>query len=130
MGHSIKWDNKEKSVVLQTYTDKPSKDDLYLLAQKSAQMLGSVDHTVHIIIDERKRMLTLSSADMQYLERMCPSNQGLVVIVVQDMLMSYKEYVHQMANKIAPNAFADPWYATSIDEARELLQRGLSIPYP
>ena len=31
MSHLIQWDNEEKTVVFQQYTDNPVKDDLYYL---------------------------------------------------------------------------------------------------
>ena len=51
MGYKIGWDNPEKTVVLQQYVDPASKDDLYRLAKESANLLKSVSHTVHLIID-------------------------------------------------------------------------------
>ena len=71
MSHLIQWDNEEKTVVFQQYTDNPVKDDLYYLAEKSATMLNSVPHTVHLIIDERPIKLTLTSTDIKFLEK-CP----------------------------------------------------------
>ena len=69
MGHEIHWDNEAKTVVYQQYTGTPVKDDLYYLAEESAAMLNSVDHTVHLIIDERMIKLTLTSADIKFLEK-------------------------------------------------------------
>lgn len=76
MGHFIQWDNAAQTVVFQCYTETPVKDDLYYLAEKSAVMLKSVPHTVHLIIDERTIKLTLTSADIKYLEKNVPPNQG------------------------------------------------------
>ncbi len=59
MSHVIQWDNAEKTVVLQQYADQAVKDDLYDLSKQSAEMLRSVSHRVHLIIDERPIKVTL-----------------------------------------------------------------------
>ena len=68
MRHIIQWDNAEKTVVLQQYTDNASKEDLYYLAKKSHDMLLEVENRVHLIIDEHNINLVLNSADMRYLQ--------------------------------------------------------------
>lgn len=130
MGHFIQWDNEEKTVVFQQYTDTPVKDDLYYLAEKSAAMLKSVPHTVHLIIDERTIKLTLSSADIKFLEKNVPPNQGAVVVVVNRNDLSYKKYVQEVNKKIAPKAFDQPHFAATPQEARQLLQEQFGVHYP
>ena len=93
MGHDIHWDNEDKTVVFQQYTDAPVKDDLYYLAEKSAALLKSVLHTVHLIIDERAIKLTLTSADIKFLEENVPPNQGIVVVLVNKNDLNYKKFV-------------------------------------
>lgn len=121
MGHHISWDNEYKTVVLQQYTENAGKDDLYRLAQKSAQMLNTVNHRVHLIIDERNIDLTLTGTDMRYLQRLTPKNQGAVVMVVTEKNLQYKTRVQAIGRQLAPDAFADPYFALSIDEAREFI---------
>lgn len=129
MGHNISWDNEEKTVVLQEYTDGASKDDLYQLAQKSAQMLQTVAHRVHLIIDERKIDLALNPVDMRYLDKLTPKNQGAVVLVVQPSKVKYKMAVHHLGAQIGPNAFAEPYFAETIEAARQLLQESFGVRY-
>ena len=99
MGYLIRWDNEQKTVVFQQYTGKPIKDDLYHLAEESAQMLKSVSHPVHLIIDERTIKLTLSSSDIKFLEKNVPPNQGAVVMVVSKSDLNYKKVVQNMGKK-------------------------------
>jgi hypothetical protein len=130
MGYLIKWDNDEKTVVLQQYTDNPVKDDLYHLAQESAAMLNTVSHTVHLIIDERTSKLTLSSSDIKFLEKNVPTNQGTVVMVVSKSGQSYKKLMQNVGKTLAPNAFKQNFFVTTVEEARQLLQEQFGVNYP
>jgi hypothetical protein len=130
MGYHIQWDNEEKTVVLQQYTDNPVKDDLYFLAKESARMLNSVSHTVHLIIDERTIKLTLTSADIKYLEKNVPPNQGAVVMVVNKTDLSYKKFIQNFGKELAPNAFEQPYFALTPEDARKLLQEQFDVHYP
>ncbi len=130
MGHFIKWDNAEKTVVFQSYVDTPVKDDLYYLAKESATMLGSVLHTVHLIIDESNIKLNLNSADMKYLEKNVPPNQGAVVMIVGKSDATYKKLIQGIGQSVAPVAFGQTHFVTSIEEARQLLQNQLGVSYP
>ncbi|MEO8610117.1 MAG: hypothetical protein ABI690_19640 [Chloroflexota bacterium] len=129
MGHNITWDNQAKTVVLQEYTDGASKDDLYHLAQKSAELLQTVKHTVHLIIDERKINLILSSTDMKYLAKTTPPNQGAVVMVIPPSKLAYKTAVQGLGKLIGAKAFAQPYFVGSLDEARRFLQESFDVVY-
>ena len=130
MSHNISWDNEDQTVVLQQYTDDASKDDLYYLAEKSARMLATVEHRVHLIIDERKVNLLLNSADVHYLEKQTPTNQGAVVVVAQRLKQKYKTAAQEMNRKFAPNAFGEPYFAETLEEARLFLQENFEVRYP
>jgi hypothetical protein len=129
MGHTITWDSDDKTVVLQEYTKDATKDDLYHLARKSAEMLSTVEHTVHLIIDERNINLILNSADMNYLNKLTPENQGAVVMVIPKLKVGYKTLVQSIGKKIGPNAFAEAYFATSVEEARKFLQDHFGVRY-
>ena len=130
MAHYIGWDNEDKTVVLQQYTDGVTKDDLYQLASESAELLKQYEHTIHLIIDERQMSLVLNSADMGYLGRVAPQNQGKVVVVVPSEDFRYKNMVHQLGKRIAPAAFTEPHYAESLEAARRYLQENYGVNYP
>jgi hypothetical protein len=129
MGYIIRWDNADKTVVLQQYTEAGSRDDLYSLAQESAQMLGTVEHTVHLIIDEEQFRYFLTPADMSFLESLVPQNQGAVVMVVPASKLGYKTSIQRIGHGIAPNAFAEPYFAESVAAARQFLQESLGVRY-
>jgi len=129
MGHMISWDNADKTVVFQQYTEAGSKDDLYSLAQESAQMLSTVEHTVHLIIDERNFRYFLNPTDMSYLEELVPKNQGAVVMIVLASKLGYKTSIQRIGHGIAPNAFAEPYFADSVEEARQFLQESFGVRY-
>ncbi|MEO8610484.1 MAG: hypothetical protein ABI690_21485 [Chloroflexota bacterium] len=130
MPHQISWDNPDKTVVLQVYTDAPSKDDLYQLAEKSAAMLSTISHTVHLILDERKINLILSAADMSYLQKQTPKNQGVVVMLVDPSTIPYKTAIHNLGQRLGLRTFSQPYFANSIEEARSILQQNFSVRYP
>ncbi len=130
MSYLIQWDNEEKTVVFQQYTGNPLKDDLYHLAEESAQMLNSVDHTVHLIIDERTIKMTLSSTDIKYLEKYVPTNQGAVVLVINKNGLVYKNLVQRIGKALAPNAFKETFFVATLEEARQLLQDNFEVHYP
>lgn len=132
MGYKIGWDNPEKTVVLQQYVDPASKDDLYRLAKESANLLKSVSHTVHLIIDERNINMVLTMPDMNYLERLTPANQGFVILVETESKLKYKEVVQVIGKKVAPTAFSEnkTFFSASIEEARLFLQEHCDVHYP
>jgi hypothetical protein len=130
MGYLIEWDNEEKTVVFQQYTGNPVKDDLYHLAEESALMLNNVPHTVHLIIDERTIKLTLSSTDIKYLEKHVPANQGVVVLIISKSGAVYKKLVQDIGKTLAPNAFKQTFFVTTVEEARQLLRDQFEVHYP
>lgn len=130
MSYLIEWDNAEKTVVFQQYTDHPVKDDLYHLAEESAGMLKSVRHTVHLIIDERAIKMSLNAADIQYLEDNVPKNQGAVVMVLDESGLAYKKLMQDVGKTMAPKTFDQPFFAKTIEDARQLLQEQFGVQYP
>ena len=130
MGYLIQWDNEDKSVVLQQYIGTAFKEDLYSLATESACMLNSVTHTVHLIIDERNIKMNLNSVDMQYLEKLVPVNQGGVIMIVNQKNLAYKKFLQNAGAKVAPKSFDQPFFATTVEEARQLLQSQFQVRYP
>jgi hypothetical protein len=130
MAHKISWDNQDKTVVLQEYLPGAIKDDLYLLAKESAELLGTVSHKVYLIIDERNIQLTLNSADMRFLERNVPPNQGDVVVIPAVGSLMFKEMMRAIGAGIAPKAFGEPYFAKNVEEARQVLMREFGVIYP
>jgi hypothetical protein len=130
MPHQIQWDNIAKTVVLQQYETGATKDDLYQLAQKSAEMLKSVSHKVHLIIDESNIRLMLNTTDVKFLESKVPPNQGVVVMIVPKGTQKYKEIIQAMSRPFAPKAFGEPYFTVSVESARQLLKEQFEVEYP
>lgn len=129
MSYQIQWDNDAHTVILQQYLPGATKDDLYSLARTSAEMINSVSHTVHLIIDERHINITFKPADMRFLEKLTPPNQGAVVMLVSDGILAYKTTVQNIGKKVAPHAFEQPYFAASLEEARQFLQDTFNVSY-
>lgn len=130
MGYHITWDNQDKTVVVQQHIPPSNSDDLLHLAEKSAEMLMSVGHTVHLIIDERAVRLMHTATDLQHLENIVPSNQGTVVIVIPKKDVAYKMLTQRLGKIVAPKSVNKFYFASSIEEARELLQNQGLVQYP
>lgn len=130
MGHLIRWDNDDKTVVLQQYTEEGTKDDLYDLARTSSHMLQEHTHTIHLIIDERQANFVLNSADMSYMEKTTPKNQGAVIVVVSSENISYKNVVQKLGQRVGPNAFREAYFVQTIQEARQFLKSQFGVHYP
>jgi hypothetical protein len=130
MGFEITWDNNAKSVVLQRYIEPATKNDLILLAQKSSEMLKTVPHVVHLILDERNIKLMLNKTDLQYLEQLVPSNQGAVVMVVPQSQVSYKLISQQLGKLLAPKTVNRSYFVSTVEEARTMLQQKFGVVYP
>jgi hypothetical protein len=130
MSYLIQWDNADKTVVFQQYKDTAVKEDLYSLSKASAEMLKSVSHTVHLIIDERPVKVTLSYTDIKYLEGNVPENQGAVIMIVNKSGLAYKKLIQDVGRSLAPKAFDQPYFAETLEEARQILQEQFAVHYP
>jgi hypothetical protein len=130
MSHHTGWDNEARTVILMQYDKGAIKDDLYIMAKENAALMASVEHTVHLIIDETNIQLNLNSADMRYLERNVPPNQGHIALIPHPSSLMFKKIIVNMGNTIAPKAFDGIYYCRSVEEARELLQKEFNVKYP
>ena len=129
MGHNIRWDNDDQTVVLQEYTDGATKDDLYALVRESAALIQTVTHPVHLIIDERKVSLLITTADLAYIEERMPKNQGVVVIIVAPSKQKYKAAMVELGRRLQLKTFSQTYFAESLEQARQLLQENFGVRY-
>jgi hypothetical protein len=130
MGHHIRWDNIDQTVVIQEYDEDGSKEDLHQLVQKSAQLLKTVRHTVHLIIDERKVNLVLTHDDMLHLAEYVPDNEGTVMVVVPPSKIKFRLAFQELYNRIMRKTFINTYYVESIEQARCFLQERFKVHYP
>jgi hypothetical protein len=130
MLHHTGWDNEERTVILMQYEKTAIKDDLYIMVKENAALMATVSHTVHLIIDETNIQLTLNSADMNYLERNVPPNQGHIALIPHPGSLTFKKMIVNIGNKLSPKAFDGIYYCRSVEEGREILQKEFAVKYP
>jgi hypothetical protein len=130
MGHHIRWDNTDQTIIFQEYDVDGSKEDLYQLAQKSSQMLKTVDHLVHLIIDERNVNLILNPDDMNYLREIAPQNEGTVMVIVPPSKIKFRLAFQDLYNRMMRKTFINTYYVESIEQARRYLQERFKVRYP
>lgn len=90
MKHQITWDNEDKTVVLQEYFEGATKSDFHELVKESAALLKTVQHPVHVIIDERKILLMLEPSDLTFIKDWMPENEGTVVVVIPPARVEFR----------------------------------------
>ncbi|MCA9889891.1 MAG: hypothetical protein KC546_16035 [Anaerolineae bacterium] len=125
--HHIEWDNLDKTVVLQTYEKGAGKADIYQMADKSAEMLNEVDHTVHLIIIEPVSRSVVSPTELKYLDKKVPPNQGMVMLVGGD---KFSEIVKTIGDNLNNKAVANLRFVQTPEEARQYLVDELGVAYP
>ncbi|MCA9883894.1 MAG: hypothetical protein KC708_13020 [Anaerolineae bacterium] len=125
--HHIEWDNLDKTVVLQTYEKGAGKADIYQMADKSAEMLNEVDHTVHLIIIEPVSRSVVSPTELKYLDKKVPPNQGMVMLVGGD---KFSEIVKTIGDNLKNKAVANLRFVQTPEEARQYLVDELGVAYP
>lgn len=129
MLYSIQWDNEERTVVLQQYLPGATKDDWYEMARQSAQMLRTVPHKVHLIIDERNVDLVATSTDMHYLEKNVPPNEGVCVMVVPRSEFIYRTVKKRIRDRMFPNSHHEAYFVETVEDARKLLRDRFGVVY-
>ncbi|MCA9895765.1 MAG: hypothetical protein KC615_22430 [Anaerolineae bacterium] len=122
----IAWDNKAKTVVLQTFEIAATTADIFKMARLSAEMLSTVDHTVHLIIVRKARLPIVNARDLNHLSSHVPANQGHVLVVGT----AHDKLLIEMGEKSNSRAVQDSLVVNSLQEARQYLIDHLSVVYP
>jgi hypothetical protein len=130
MGHDIYWDNEDKSVLFHQYISPASKDDFYQLAQKSAAILEKVEYTVHLIIDDQPINLVYDSADIAFMDKIRPANEGAVVVIVSPFKIKYKAAIQDLGRRIGQKTFRNAYSVETLEQARQFLQDEFKVRYP
>jgi hypothetical protein len=130
MGHTIRWDNDDKTVLIHEYVAPASKADLYELAEESAAILNKLNYEVHLIIDQRKFALMYDAADYTFLNKMRPINEGTVMLVVSPFKVKFAASFQELGRKIGQKTFVHAYSVDSIEEARRFLQEKHRVRYP
>lgn len=123
--YRVEWDNADKTVVLQTYLTGVTPTDIYQMAYTSADMLETVDHTVHIIIMPSGRRV-MNAHQLNQINKLVPENQGAVLVVGS----TYEKLLKKMGEKIALSAVKDSEIIGSVADARQFLIEHYGVVYP
>lgn len=116
MGFITTWENDEKTILRQIYTDRWTVDDFLACTDRTYRLLKSVPHTVHIIIDLSQAVRTPSNilSVMRYAEQHVNDNLGLITVVGAD---DFAKAVFMPAKRIAPNATRNMIFVETLPEA-------------
>jgi hypothetical protein len=117
------WDNDDKTILRHCYTANLTAADVIDMACATYDLLMSVPHIVHIIIElpglTRASQVQIMEAADQLDDCLAP-NQGYSVTVGGGLAMAYA--VKTMA-KVAPRSMERAHFADTLDEARALIKR-------
>lgn len=122
------WDNEEQTILQHVYSGDVTPDDYYFIIDNSAEMIRSVAHTVHVIVDSRQvisRPANLSRI-MRYADKHVPDNQGIRVLVGATLLM---RVMVDGGRVFSPRLVRDVHFAETVEDARALIER-LTTPSP
>ena len=116
------WDNDEKTIVHQIYQGVVIQEDYYMAIERVAELLRSVDHTVHSIHerDQVKIHPSTTISALRYGHRIMPPNLGINVII------GAKQFTRVVANlgrTVAPNLVKEIFFADNVEEARAIIAR-------
>jgi hypothetical protein len=121
MNGQLVWDNDEHTILRQIYSDHLQASDILEMATKTYEMLLTVPHTVHLIIEMppftraiRQSWLEAS----QKLNRTVAPNQGVVVSVIKT---GGVDLLAKSIGVAAPKAAKNVFEAKSVEEARALI---------
>jgi hypothetical protein len=118
----IAWYNEEKTILLETFDGEWTIEDYHHLIDDVVQILGEVDHTVHIIVDGRKNASGLPAnmlgGGMLYAVRNTPPNQGTVVFVGVDTI---SKMLLDIARSLDFKLHRTLFSADSMDEALQII---------
>ncbi len=123
MGIIVDWDNPEKTVIRFVYSGQWTFGDLFDAMQASRELMDTVDHPVHGIIDMQESKLMPNGAlslGRNVTMRRHP-NQGKSIIVGASGFARtlYDVYRKVYRTTFDESAFA---FASTLDEARQLLE--------
>lgn len=124
--YRIEWDNAEKTVVLQTYLVGATSTDVYEMARKSADMLKTVDHTVHLIILRSSGPPAVTAHELTHINKLVPKNQGKLMVVGS----LYDQMLIKSGDKIAPRTVQNSQVVKTVEEARQFLIEHYDVVYP
>jgi hypothetical protein len=123
MTNELVWDNEEKTVVRQIYVGEVTVDDVKEMAQKTYDLLLTMPHTVHLIVETRNPSRSSRNSFIQAgrtLDKTVAPNQGLVVIIDTSIATQFSI---KAIGLTAPKAAKNVYTVATLDEAREVIKQ-------
>ena len=104
MGITLNWDNEQQTIILIEYERPWNWDDFDQTAHELINMMGQVDHTVHIIFDISHAGMPPGGAMTRFKRVMQIEhpNRGQLVFISTPALTTFIRLVRHALNKIDP----------------------------
>jgi hypothetical protein len=128
MGAVAAWQDEERSIILQIYTETWTWDDLYDACRHSAAMMRTVDGRVDVIADfTHSGAIPIGGGILHARNVMSayPGNWGVVVVVTTNrlMLLLVSTFVNAFPKGLGRKTFVSP----TVNEALKIID-GLRAP--
>jgi hypothetical protein len=124
MGVRIRWDNKEKTIIVFEMDQRWEWDEFYPLYRKYVSMMDSVPHRVHIIyhlVDKSTRIPPLILLHMPRLMRMTHSREDRSVVVGR---MQFAERFFAILANMGLREYTERYqFVDTLDEAYHALAK-------
>lgn len=124
MGVRIRWDNKEKTIIVFEMDQRWEWDEFYPLYKKYVGMMDSVPHRVHIIyhlVDNTTRIPPLILLHMPRLMRMTHPREDRSVVVGR---MQFAERFFAILANMGLREYTERYqFVDTLDEAHAVLDR-------
>ncbi len=121
MPGECRWDDEnEKTILLHIYSGDVVLQDYFTMTDRSKEMMESVSHTVHTIMDRTAAISQPAgiSAALRYANKNMSHNQGLRLIVGGNR---FTRLMVDIGHMVAPNLVSEVYFADSLQEARALI---------
>jgi hypothetical protein len=121
MPYHIDWENAEKTIIRQTYTNPLTLGDCYGVIQDNAVMMKSVAHSVDLIIvmDFGFLMVSRFFHAAKYAQDAMPDNQRLLIVVNAS---ERAKMLVNLVKKLAPGATRNLFFANDLNEAYNIIR--------
>jgi hypothetical protein len=121
------WYNDEKTILLETFEGIWTVEDYRRLIDEAGQLLSTVDHTVHIIVDgthnDSHLPTNMLRGGLAYAVRNIPPNQGITVFVSVD---SVSEMLLGIARNVNPKLHRTLFSTDSLGKAVQIITQNTS----
>lgn len=120
MSIQVVWDNEEKTIIRHDFVGPWTWDEFWELTRATRCMLASVPHRVDILSNMRDTMMPRGKGMMANMRRAtlsAPSNQGIIVVVVNPFLKT----LLSLFMSFDPDMAGIIYSAESVEQARQMI---------